>query len=102
MKTISIAKDFTPYPGGRIPEDGPHSGQEFREKFLMPIFKTGEKIEIIFDGVWGYGSSFLEESFGGLVRRGIPKEKIYKQITFISNKESIIEEVKRYIDSART
>ncbi|MBS5375719.1 STAS-like domain-containing protein [Bilophila wadsworthia] len=101
MKTISIAKDFTPYPGGRIPADGPHSGQEFREKFLMPIFETEEKIEIIFDGVWGYGSSFLEESFGGLVRRGIPKEKIYKQITFISKKESIIEEVKRYIDSAR-
>ena len=38
---------------------------------------------------------------GGLVRRGIPKEIIYKQITFISKKESIIEEVKRYIDSAR-
>lgn len=100
MKTISIAKDFSVYPGGRTPEDGPYSGKEFREKLLLPIFNSNEKVAVEFDGVRGYGSSFLEEAFGGLVRRGIPKERIYSQIVLRSSKDSILSEVKRYISEA--
>lgn len=98
---ISIARDFSPYPGGRIPADGPHSGEEFRDTFLLPIFKDEKKVQIDLDGVWGYGSSFLEEAFGGLVRKGIPKERILNQITFNSSKESLVEEIKHYINNAR-
>lgn len=100
MKTISIAKDFSVYPGGRTPEDGPHSGREFREQLLIPIFDGNERVVINFDGVRGYGSSFLEEAFGGLVRCGIAKEKILSQLDFCSSKDSIVSEVKRYINEA--
>ena len=65
MKKISIANDFSVFPGGREPIDGPFSGQEFRDNFLLPIFTNNEKVIIDFDGVRGYGSSFLEEAFGG-------------------------------------
>lgn len=101
MRTISIAKEFSVYPGGRTEEDGPHSGKEFREKFLLPIFNTNEPVIIDFDGTRGYGSSFLEEAFGGLVRRGIPKERIHAQLILKSSKPSQTEEAKRYIEKAK-
>lgn len=100
MRTISIAKDFSVYPGGRTPIDGPFSGEEFRENILIPIFNSNEEVIIDFDGVRGYGSSFLEEAFGGLVRSGIKKDLIFKQLKFQSSKKSIISEVERYINAA--
>lgn len=100
MRTISIADDFSVFPGGRIPADGPFSGQEFRERLLMPIFNNSEKVIIDFDRVRGYGSSFLEESFGGLIRRGISKRQIDSLIVFKSSKASVTEEVHRYIEAA--
>ncbi len=73
IKTISIADDFSPYPAGRYEEDGDFSGAAFRDKHLIPalqevIEKKIDGVKVIFDGVAGLGSSFLEESFGGLVR----------------------------------
>lgn len=100
MKIISIAHDFSVYPGGRTPADGPNSGENFREQHLVPIFSSTDKVIIDFDGVRGYGSSFLEEAFGGLVRRGIDKELILSQLVFQSSKDSIVSEVKRYINEA--
>lgn len=100
MKTISIANDFSVFPGGRTPEDGPYSGQEFRDNFLMPLFEKDEEAMIDFDNVRGYGSSFLEETFGGLIRKGISKGKVKKILRFHSKKPSIIEEINQYIDDA--
>lgn len=72
MTRISLAKDFSPFPAGRYhPHDGPHTGQRFREERLVPALgKLGEaeRLEVVFDGVEGCGSSFLDEAFGGLVR----------------------------------
>ena len=77
MKTINIAKDYTPYPGGRYPEDGSGNGEDFREKHLIPVFNNQESAIIELDGVVGYPSSFLEEAFGGLVRKhNIQPERI--------------------------
>jgi STAS-like domain of unknown function (DUF4325) len=73
-KMISIAAQFSRYPGPRYRKDGPFSGEEFREEFLAPALqnagKTGSLVIVTLDGVAGYGSSFLEEAFGGLVRTG--------------------------------
>lgn len=100
MKNISIANDFSIYPGGRTPDDGEYSGEEFRNTFLIPMLDAGEQAEINFDGTRGYGSSFLEEAFGGLVRSGHNSKKIYSIFKFISSRESIIDEVKEYINNA--
>ena len=71
MLRVSIAKDFSEFPAGREPEDGPNSGQRFRDEILFPRLKnasSGDVVEVDLDGTMGYGSSFLEEAFGGLVR----------------------------------
>ncbi len=71
METINIGRDFSPDPAGRYKTDGDGSGEEFREDYLKPLLKSGEKIKIIIDdNVEGYGSSFLVEGFAGLVKHG--------------------------------
>jgi hypothetical protein len=69
MTRIDIAKDFSPAPSGRFPSDGPNSGERFREQFLLPAIRAGGQIELVIDGTAGYHSSFLEEAFGGAIRR---------------------------------
>lgn len=68
MKTINIATDFSDVPGGRFRADGPFNGQDFRDKFLAPALRNDNGATVILDGTEGFGSSFLEEAFGGLVR----------------------------------
>ena len=68
MKRIDICKHFSDVPAGRYKTDGPNSGERFRNDFLLPALHAGKKVEVILDGSEGYGSSFLEEAFGGLVR----------------------------------
>jgi hypothetical protein len=68
---IDLAKHFSETPGGRLIENGPFSGEEFRERHLEPLFQDPEDrrpIEVILDGVEGLAASFLEEAFGGLAR----------------------------------
>ena len=70
MKRINIAIDFSDTPLGRYdPDDGPFSGEKFRETLLRPALNDGE-VTVLIDGTEGYGSSFLDEAFGGLVRKG--------------------------------
>jgi hypothetical protein len=69
-KKITVGIDFTKTPIGRYRDDGPYSGQVFREDILIPALKEYDKVIIDLAGVEGYGSSFLEETFGGLVRSG--------------------------------
>lgn len=71
--TINIANDYTKSPGGRFVSEGDYSGEDFRESILFPAYeeckRTGKKLTVILDGGYGYGSSFLEEAFGGLARK---------------------------------
>ena len=67
-KMIDIARDFSDIPGGRFPSDGPFNGEDFRDRLLAPALKEG-LVEVVMDNTEGFGSSFLEEAFGGLVRR---------------------------------
>ena len=99
-KVIDIAKDFSRYPAGRYLDDGPFNGQLFRDSFLVPALNSGEGVEICFDGARGYGSSFLEEAFGGLCRAGYKKEKIEDVFDFKSSDPSLVLEVKEYINNA--
>ena len=86
MTTVKIATDFSATPGARFRSDGPSSGEEFREKILMPLFENGsnkDKIHIDLDEVDGYTSSFLKEAFGGLAGN-VGAEKVKERIVVTS------------------
>lgn len=105
-RTINIATDYTPYPGGRYPKDGDGNGTTFRQRFLEPVMERGEHVKIVLDGAEGYPSSFLEEAFGGLVReKGYSADRVLSTFEFVANQPgfarfvSLIEE---FVRSART
>lgn len=81
---IEIARDFSRAPAGRFITDGPASGERFREEFLVPAIRAGD-VDVIFDGVAGLPSSFLEEAMGGLIRRGVPLDALERQLNIIAN-----------------
>lgn len=104
MIRINIAKDYSETPGGRYIEEGSFSGEDFRERILYPQFQKAidenTRLEINFDGGYGYASCFLEEAFGGLARQ-LPDQNIAEVINIISNDEpSISEEILEYINTA--
>lgn len=70
MKIIKIANDYSETPLGRYVTDGEFSGERFREEFLRPALQQPGEVEVDIDDVEGYGSSFLDEAFGGLIREG--------------------------------
>lgn len=101
---IVIAKDFSDTPGGRTIAEGDFSGELFREKILLPQYHEAiskkEKLEIDFDGAFGYPPSFLDESFGGLVKI-IKQKNILDNIIIISNDDLTIErKIRKYVSDA--
>jgi hypothetical protein len=95
---INVGRDFSRYPAGRYKSDGPYNGEKFREEFLLPALRGGaEKVVVEFNDARGYGSSFLEEAFGGLVRAGFDAQDLFNRLDMRSNDKSLIEEIKTYI-----
>lgn len=84
VATISIAKDFSPFPAGRKRSDGPFTGEMFRDDLLCPKLASGYHVVLDIDGVEGLPSSFLEEVFGGLVRAGWTPEALRQAVEFRS------------------
>ena len=75
---IKIATEFNDKLGGRWIKLGPYSGEEFYDKLLLPRYKLAKErdtlLHIYMDGTKGYGSSFLDQSFGELARKfGVPE-----------------------------
>lgn len=100
MITIRIASEFSKYPAGRFLRDGPYSGEAFRKKFLEPNIRSHDKVIIEMDGARGYGSSFLEEAFGGLVRKGFAKQELKERLEIRASNKSLPVEVFDFIDRA--
>ena len=101
MKTINVARDFTRFPSGRYKRNGNTSGEAFREKYLEPSISAGEEVTVELDGTIGYGSSFLEEAFGGLVRSlKTNSANLKAKLHLVSTDETLLEEVNGYIDDA--
>jgi hypothetical protein len=103
---IKIATDFSRIPCARFLSEGDFPGEEFREKILLPKLKDAidknEKLEIDLDGTAGLGTSFLEESFGGLIRVDKMDYKIIiETISFISDDDpDYIDEINDYLKEA--
>jgi hypothetical protein len=69
-RVISVARDFSRTPGPRYTSQGHWSGEEFRKRLEQEL-RRHERLIVDLDGTRGYGSSFLDEAFGGLVREGV-------------------------------
>ena len=87
---LVIADQFSKVPGARLRRDGSYSAEEFRSDFLIPAFRSAindnTELEVLLDGTAGYGSSFLEETFGGLVRSAMfSPEQIRAHLRIVSN-----------------
>lgn len=98
--TINIGKDFSRYPVGRYLIHGDSNGEKFREEFLRPALARGGQLSIKFDDALGYGSSFLEEAFGGLIRHGFMKAELISRLELVTSDESLRTEVLGYINEA--
>ncbi len=109
---INLALDFSKTPGARYPEEGEYSGQEFRKKFLFPkmteALNSKQSLTVILDGTFGLGTSFLEESFGGLIRENrMDYHSILNSLVLVSNesphyKEEILEYLKEAYEKEYT
>ena len=100
LSKIFIARDFSPSPAGRYVADGPYPGEKFRDTILLPAVRNSDHVEVDLDGTDGYGSSFLEEAFGGLVRAGISARTLHSKLKLISSRKSYESRVWQYIDNA--
>jgi hypothetical protein len=111
MDSIVIKiRDFTKAPGPRyIKEevrDANNSGERFRDSSLYPtllkVITESKKLIIDLDGTEGYGTSFLEESFGGLIReKGMDYKIIKDTIELISKEEPyLIDDINKYLSDA--
>ena len=101
---LKISRDYSKMPGGRYRKDGSYSGEDFREKHLIPLYErakeSGEILIVNFDGGYGYATSFLEEAFGGLVR-SLGDRSILSHLEFVSDDDSnTIVKVIAYIKGA--
>lgn len=67
-RLIDLGIDFARDLGPRYYILGPHSGEEFRDDVLIPAFRDNDKVTVALDSVDGFSPSFLEETFGGMVR----------------------------------
>lgn len=104
MYIIKISRDFSETPGARHRSEGEYPGDEFRDQILIPKYKEavekGEKLIVDLDGCYGYATSFLEESFGGMVRE-LKKKGIMNNIELISlEDETLIKLINDYVKEA--
>lgn len=103
---IKISRDFSYSPGPRYIDEGKNSGEKFRKEILKDAFNRAisedKKIIVDLDGTDGYGTSFLEESFGGLIRDdGIDYDEIIKRLEIISKEEEYLkDDVYEYLKDA--
>lgn len=100
METLRV-KDFSRFPGPRYIRLGKFSGEAFREEKLVPALeKYNNSIQVDLDGVAGYGSSFLDEAFAGLLRRGgVEKAVVIELVNNLKSDDDPfrIEEIKGYV-----
>ena len=101
-KIISIATDYSETPAGRYVDDGPYSGARFRDEFLFPALQEFDIVEVDLDGTLGYGSSFLEEAFGGLIReRKMDLSSLKEKLKIKSSRRLYFDRVWQYLEDAQ-
>lgn len=106
-QTLSIAESFSKTPGSRYPAEGDFSGEEFRKQFLAPRLRAAiaarTELTLDLDGTAGYGTSFLEEAFGGLVRKdGFTEADLKHSLRVVSTEEPyLLVDIWKYVAEAQ-
>jgi hypothetical protein len=97
---IDIAASFSVEPKGRYLSDGNESGEAFRKRVLIPALAEAETVQVVLDGTEGYGSSFLDEAFAGLLREhGFTAQGFNNRIHLVSEDDpSFVDEVNGYVE----
>lgn len=98
---ISVARDFSRTPGGRLRAQGPYSGEAFRDDLLLPRMRASSQgLVVNLDGVMGYSMGFLEEAFGGAARV-LGRTPVETSLSFVyTDDPSVLEEVWGFIRDA--
>ena len=106
---LDVADQFSKRPFGRYRADGEErSAEAFRDTLLIPAILRHEHVTVDLSGTNYYGSSFLEETFGGLVRKiraradlNFTQDDLNKRLKIVHTKLSSIEkEANQYIQKA--
>lgn len=100
---FSIARQFSRHPGPRYRRQGADSGEALRARLRRLLTDNPDATLVVdLDGTSGFGSSFLDEAFGGLVRSdGFPKE-VASRFKFNSAIDpTYIEEISESFEKAR-
>lgn len=97
MKSIfCIASEFGKTPSARKEDEGKLSGIELRrilKGLIRQTIDANQQLTIDMDGTAGYGTSFLEEVFGGLIRvEGFNQTELEKYIVIKSLEDPDLEE----------
>lgn len=106
LQVLKVSDDFSDIPGPRYIREGAYSGEDFRERLLRPRLQScldnGDTLQVDLDGTQGYGTSFLEEAFGGLIREDqFTLVDILDHICFVSDEEPyLIDDIKVYLKAA--
>jgi hypothetical protein len=99
---IDIGKDYSTFVGPRYRSDGEFSGEDFREKLLEPAYLAYDVVVTYLDSLQGYGASFFEEAYGGLVRK-YGYDRVAPRLRFVStSRPYLIEKISRWMREART
>ena len=103
---LVVAKEFSPTPGFRTKDEGPFPAVDFRDQLLYPKLKdaieNNDTLIVDLDGAAGYGTSFLEEAFGGLIREcKLSYQDIMDHLHLKSvDDPSYIDEINGYLNDA--
>lgn len=101
-REITVAR----FAGGPTPmsrRDGEKGGARFRDDVLWPALRDGGSVQVSLYGIPGYSSSFLDEAFGGLVRKHPDLGPgLRSRLEIVGPNRNLIELIWEYIDRART
>jgi hypothetical protein len=85
-RTLKVS-DFTTSPGPRYVNQGEKSGEAYRA-LVAAALRENSEVTVDLDGTDGYGSSFIDEVFGGLVRdEGFAVSELEKKLTIKSDED---------------
>lgn len=98
--TIPFVAEFTRYPAGRFKIHGPYTGEGFRDDILIPALEAHPHVTIDFDDVMGLGSGFLEETFGGLIRKGYTVADLRTRLELVGCLPSDVERAWGFMEDA--